>query len=181
MIKAKIIFGSQAVNQYEEEGLLKNENNIDGHVDEVEFRTREELDAYNKGLEDADGWEKTLSLDATYTNTPDCDKCPEWREYFEHKGDNMHCPFCRKLLSEPKFETITFNGHDFNVRILDNAGDLSSYKISTENLNDMLLDDGEYVSEEARYLDESIMFYVPLDKITLSDIQLALYIKCNIR
>jgi len=61
-------------------------------------------------------------------------------------------------------------------------GELDGYKISTENLNDMLLtDEGDYISEEARLIDETIKFYVPVDKITLPDSQLAEYINQNIK
>ncbi|GAB6008840.1 hypothetical protein [Dysgonomonas reticulitermitis] len=46
----------------------------------------------------------------------------------------------------------------------------------------MLLDEeGDYVSEDARQLDEIIFFYIPVDKISLPDDQLADYINQNMK
>lgn len=177
MIKATVIFGSHAVDEYEETGIIPASDDIDGYADTVEFRTQEEMDAYLKGLNDADGWGKVIALDPVFTQTPGCGQCNYWRGFFSDKKGNVYCPDCGKLLNEPVYETVELNGHAFNIRVLDVKGPLNGKTISTENLNEMLFgEDGDYISEDARQLDETIMFYVPVDKITLADEQLAEYI-----
>lgn len=180
MIKSTVIFGTQAVNEYDETGVIPSGKNIDGYADTVQFRTRAEMDAYLKGLDDADGWGKVMALGPVYTRTPDCKLCNHWRNFFSDRESDVYCPDCGKLLDEPLYETIELNGHEFNIRVLDVKGSLNGRTIGTDNLNAMLLDgDGDYISEEARRLDEMIFFYVPADKITLPDSQLAGYIKQN--
>jgi hypothetical protein len=182
MIKSTVIFGSGAVNEYEETGNIPVKNDIDGYADTVRFRTRAEMDAYLKGLNDADGWGKVMALDPVYTRTPDCKLCNHWRSFFCDRESDVYCPDCGKLLDEPLYETVELNGREFNIRVPDVKGCLNGKTISTENLNDILLDgDGNYISEEARRLDEMIFFYVPADKITLPDSQLAGYIKQNMK
>ncbi|MBF0648739.1 hypothetical protein IR083_07895 [Dysgonomonas sp. GY75] len=182
MIRATIIFGSGAVNKYDETGIIPKDEDIDGCIDVVEFRTEAKMRAYCKGLCDADGWEKVISLDPVYTQTPDCDTCDHWRGFFSDKEGSVYCPDCGKRLDEPCFEVVTLNGHEFNARTLNVEGELKGSRISTETLNDMLLDDeGDYISEEARQVDETIKFYVPVDKITLPDSQLAAYINQNMK
>lgn len=182
MIKSTIIFGSGAVNEYDETGIIPTMNDIDGCTDTVEFRTPAEMIAYYKGLNDADGWEKVMSLDPIYTQTPDCDQCEKWRSFFSNKERRVYCPDCGKLLDEPLYETVELDGHEFNIRVLNVKGNLYGKIISTENLNDRLFDEDEnYTSEDARQLDEMIFFYVPIDKITLPENQLAEYIKQNLK
>lgn len=182
MIKTTIIFGSQAVNEYEETGIIPAGNNIDGYVNKIEFRTPAEMIAYFKGLNDADGWEKVMSLDSVFIQTPDCGQCNHWRGFFSDKEGNVYCPDCGKLLNEPLYETVELNGQEFNIRVLNIKGPFNGKTISTENLNDMLLDEeGGYISEDARQLDEMIFFYVPACKITLPDDELAGYINQNMK
>ncbi len=77
---------------------------------------------------------------------------------------------------------VTINGREFNIRVLDVEGELNGKTIGTENLNEMLLDEeGGYISEDARRLDETICFYVPVDKIALPDNQLAEYINQHMK
>lgn len=182
MIKSIIIFGSQAVNEYEDTGVIPAGDDIDGYAGSVEFRTQAEMAAYFKGLNDADGWEKVISLDPVYTQTPDCSQCNHWRDVFSDKEGSVYCPGCGKLLDEPSYETVELDGHEFNIRVLDAKGPLHGKIISTENLNDRLLDEeDDYTSEDARRLDEMIFFYVPADKITLPEEQLVEYINQNLK
>lgn len=182
MIKATVIFGSQAVTEYEETGIIPTSNDIDVYANTAEFRTQAEMDAYLKGLNDADGWEKVISLNPVFTKTPDCTQCSHWRGTFNDKEGNIYCPDCGKLLNEPLYESVELNGHEFNIRVLNVEGLLNGKIISTDNLNDMLLDgDGDYISEDARQLDETIFFYVPTEKITLSDNQLAEYVNQSLK
>ncbi|NDV80330.1 hypothetical protein [Dysgonomonas sp. 511] len=140
------------------------------------------MDAYFKGLNDADGWEKVMSLDPVFTQTPDCGQCSHWSGFFSDKEGDVYCPNCGKLLNEPLYETVELNGHEFNIRVLNVKGPLNGKMISTDNLNDMLLgDDNDYISEDARQLDEMIKFYVPASKISLPDEQLAEYINLNLK
>ncbi|MDR2005291.1 MAG: hypothetical protein LBQ74_19895 [Prevotella sp.] len=182
MIRATIIFGSGAINEYDETDIIPEEEDIDGCVDIVEFRTEAEMIAYCKGLCDADGWEKVMTLDPVFTQTPGCTHCNHWRVFFSDKEGNVYCPDCGKLLDEPYFEVVTLNGHEFNTRTLNIDGELDGCKISTENLNDMLLDDkGDYISEEASLIDETIKYYVPANMIVVSDLELAEYINQNMK
>ncbi|MDR1715397.1 MAG: hypothetical protein LBS20_06095 [Prevotella sp.] len=182
MIKSTIIFGSQAVNEYEDTGVILTGDDIDGYAGTVEFRTQTEMDAYFKGLNDAGGWENVISLDPVYTQTPGCSQCNDWRGFFSDKEGCVYCPGCGKLLDEPLYETVELDGHEFNIRVLDVKGPLHGKIIGTENLNDRLLDEEDgYTSENARQLDEMIFFYVPVDKITLPDNQLAEYINQNMK
>ena len=182
MIKATILFGSQAVNEYGETGVIPADGDSDGYAGTVEFRTQAEMNAYLQGLSDANGWEKVLAFSPVYIRTPDCDKCKCWRDFFTDDDWTAHCPDCGKLLDEPLFGTVTLNGREFNVRVLDVEGELNGKTIGTENLNEMLLDEeGGYISEDARRLDEMICFYVPVDKIALPDNQLAEYINQHMK
>lgn len=59
MIKITMIFGEDAVRKYDESKKLPSEKWLmdnGGVVDEKEFRTEEEYNAYVKGLNDSDGW-----------------------------------------------------------------------------------------------------------------------------
>lgn len=182
MIKSTIIFGSGAVNEYNETGIIPTTNDINGCTDTVEFRTQAEMDAYYKGLNDADGWEQVMPLDPVFTQTPDCDQCEHWRGFFSDKEGCVYCPNCGKLLDEPLYETVELDGHEFNIRVLNVEGDLYGRIISTENLNERLFDEQEnYISEDARQLDEMIFFYVPVDKIVLPEEQLAEYVIKNLK
>jgi hypothetical protein len=182
MIRATIIFGTSAVNDYDKTGIIPEDEDIDGCIDIVEFRTEAEMKAYCKGLCDADDWEKVMALNPVFTQTPDCEHCNHWRSFFSDKEGNVYCPDCGKLLNGPDFEVVTLNGHEFNTRVLSIDGEPDECKISTENLNDMLLDDeGDYVSEEARLIDETIKFYVPVEVIKASDTQIAEYINQNMK
>lgn len=59
MIKATIILGEDAVNHYNETGTLPTDEWLmdnGGVVDEKEFQTKAEYDAYVQALSDASGW-----------------------------------------------------------------------------------------------------------------------------
>lgn len=182
MVKATIIFGSGAVNEYEETGNIPTNKNIDGYADTVEFNTQAEMNAYLKGLGDADGWGKVLSLDPVFVQTSDCVHCRHWRDFLKDEEGAVYCPDCGKFPDEPLYETVELDGHEFNIRVLNVKGPLNGKIISTENLNDRLFDEGgSYTSEDARRLDEMIFFYVPACKITFPDDELAGYIKQNMK
>lgn len=60
MIKATIILGQDAVTRYKETGKLPSKQWLmdnGGIVDEKEFRTKAEYDAYAEALSDSDGWD----------------------------------------------------------------------------------------------------------------------------
>lgn len=59
MIRITMIFGEDAVKKYDESGELPSEEWLmdnGGVVDEKEFKTLEEYNAYIAGLNDGDGW-----------------------------------------------------------------------------------------------------------------------------
>lgn len=182
MIKATIILGHIAVSDYEKTGTIPDDDDIGGTVIIKEFKAKIEYDAYCEGLNDADGWEEALPLDPVYTQTPDCKHCESWRNFFADREKETFCPDCGKILNEPYYEIVEFEGEEFNIRTLDVSDELKSRRISTENLeNKIFNDDGVYKSDEAEQLDNALFFYVPTDKITLPDNLLAEYIKQNIK
>ena len=52
--------------------------------------------------------------------------------------------------------------------------------VGTEKLNDALMDDGGYVSEEARLIDESIFYFVEENNLRLREKELVLKINSEI-
>lgn len=65
-------------------------------------------------------------------------------------------------------EQIKFNNELFPFREVE--FDFGKRLISTENLNEKILDNnGNYSSEEARYIDESIFFFVDNISINLEE------------
>lgn len=76
--------------------------------------------------------------------------------------------------------TIKFNGKEYSARkiLLNIEGYANPLIISVESLNDELMtEDGDYVSSRAKEIDETIYFYVPDDKIQLNDEELMQYVK----
>ncbi len=76
--------------------------------------------------------------------------------------------------------TIKFNGKEYPARkiLLNIEGYANPLIISVESLNDELMtEDGDYVSSRAKEIDETIYFYVPDDKIQLNDEELMQYVK----
>lgn len=102
MIKATVIFGEDAVRRYEETGKLPSSkwlNKNGGVVDEVEFKTKAEFDAYSKALNDVDGWYNSSILPSEETEE-DCPHCKEWRSFFSDKKSTTYCPDCgQKILN----------------------------------------------------------------------------------
>ena len=180
MIRATIIFGSGAVNKYDETDIIPSKKDIDGYADIAEFRTEAEMKAYIKGIADANGWQDVMFLPPVYSRTPECPHCNRWCSFFSDKEGDVYCPDCGRLLHEPPFDVVTLNGHEFNTRTLNIKGELNGSIISTENLNNMLLDgQGNYISEAAGQIGETIRFYVPVKVIRGSDSQIAEYITQN--
>lgn len=63
---------------------------------------------------------------------------------------------------------LTFNGNIYPARYIES--DNTTHLISVESLNEALMtgDGGDYISEEARNLDETIYCFVPDDKINMA-------------
>lgn len=57
-------------------------------------------------------------------------------------------------------DTITFDGVKYPVRII-HLEEFGVQIVSAESLEDKLLDDGEFVSEEAMAVDSQIFFHIP--------------------
>lgn len=102
MIKATTIFGEDAVKRYEETGKVPSTkwlNANGGIVDEVEFKTKAEYDAYAKALNDADSWYSSTILQPEETQE-DCPFCKQWRAFFFDKQTVTYCPDCgQKILN----------------------------------------------------------------------------------
>lgn len=54
------------------------------------------------------------------------------------------------------------------------------YEISTENVEKLLLKNGSFVSDEAKYIDEQIFCYVPNDIFNSSEKQICDFIRKSI-
>lgn len=71
---------------------------------------------------------------------------------------------------------VEFGGKLYTTRLvsIDGYGD---ERIAEESLQNVLLKDGKYVSNDARELDECIFFYAPDEYLQKSDIELAEYVE----
>lgn len=96
MIKATIILGEQAVEHYNETGHVPTERWLmdnGGIVDDKEFRTKGEYDAYVQALSDSDGWSDyhVIKRDEEPDN---CPFCRQWQDFFQDKQSTVYCPDC---------------------------------------------------------------------------------------
>lgn len=102
MTKATVIFGEDAVKRYEETGKVPSTrwlNANGGIVDEAEFKTKAEYNAYAKALNDADSWYRSIILQPEETEE-DCPHCNYWRAFFLDKKTVTYCPDCgQKILN----------------------------------------------------------------------------------
>ncbi|MCD8251910.1 MAG: hypothetical protein LUD40_07940 [Phocaeicola dorei] len=102
MITATVIFGEDAVNRYEETNKVPSTrwlNKNGGVVDEIEFKTKAEFDAYSKALNDADSWHGSMILPPIEIQE-DCPHCNKWRSFFSGKDTPTYCPDCgQKILN----------------------------------------------------------------------------------
>lgn len=181
-IKATIIFGETACRHYDESGEASSKKWIkknDGVVDTIEFKTKAEYDAYSKGLADHDGWNDARILTPTYTKTPDCKFCEQWRSYFSDKDGPLYCPGCGKMILDAVPSVfIEFNGQTYPSRFITFPDDSIGYvQIATEALNDLLMKDGSYVSTEAERVDNGIFCYVPNNHIRMPEEELIVFIQ----
>lgn len=78
-----------------------------------------------------------------------------------------------------RLETIQFQGKIYKTRIVNVKG-FGERRIATESLQDALLSDGKYVSENAKIIDENIFFYVEDKYIHFDDKALAANIYKNV-
>ncbi len=70
---------------------------------------------------------------------------------------------------------LEFGGVSYPARFIDLENEENAL-ISVEELNDALMKDGQYVSSEAKELDERIRYFVPANKFDYSDEDLGEYI-----
>lgn len=89
MIKATVICGGSAVREYDEYGKIPTDKWLEDHgsvVDDKQFNTPGEYDAYSKGLADAADWDETILVNKTFARdddaSTDCKHCKEWRLSF---------------------------------------------------------------------------------------------------
>lgn len=74
---------------------------------------------------------------------------------------------------------IRIFGREYPVKTLETPG-FAGLSISTEELNDTLMLNGNFVSEEARLIDEQIFYYVPQEVFAKTDEEIIVFIKRNI-
>lgn len=71
-------------------------------------------------------------------------------------------------------ESIQFNGRDYKTRTLDFGGEFGVLTVASITLDRLLMtDDENYVSSEARFVDEQIFFFISASDFKLSDEALA--------
>lgn len=77
-IRAVAIYGTSMVNAvYGNQPLVDQDGDAaDGDITELEFQTQAELDAYFKGMTDADGWDEQL----LYSDAPGYETSPYFEE-----------------------------------------------------------------------------------------------------
>lgn len=74
---------------------------------------------------------------------------------------------------------IAFNGKSYSIRTVNIKG-FGDKNISTKSLQNVLLVNDSYVSDEARQIDESIFFFVEDKYINLDDKKLAEHVEKNV-
>lgn len=111
MIKATVICGGSAVREYDEYGKIPTDKWLEDHggvVDDKQFNTPGEYDAYSKGLADAADWDETILVNKTFARdddaSTDCKHCKEWRAIFCDREHDVYCPDCGKLILHPEEE-----------------------------------------------------------------------------
>lgn len=77
-------------------------------------------------------------------------------------------------------ETIPFQGRDIYKTRIVNIKEFGERRIATKSLQEALLSNGEYVSEDAKVIDENIFFYVEDKYINLDDKALAANVYKNV-
>ena len=68
-------------------------------------------------------------------------------------------------------DVIQYNGERYPVRSI-YVPDWGERVIATESLENLLIKDGLFVSDEARNIDDEIFYYVSDDKFSITDEQL---------
>ena len=77
-------------------------------------------------------------------------------------------------------DTIRFQNKEYKTRKIE-LPELGSVLISTTSLNDALMNSGsEYISEEAKKIDEEIYFFVEENEIELSDEKLIILLTLEV-
>ncbi len=111
MIKATVICGGSAVREYDEYGKIPTDKWLEDHggvVDDKQFNTPGEYDAYSKGLADAADWDETILVNKTFARdddaSTDCKHCKKWRAIFCDREHDVYCPDCGKLILHPEEE-----------------------------------------------------------------------------
>lgn len=113
MIKATVIFGSDAVRRYNETGKIPSSKWLNGHggvVDVKKFKTQSEYNAYSMGLAEANGWEDTELINKGFTlkndTSTDCKFCKTWCGIFSDRKRDVYCPDCGKLIIHQREQDI---------------------------------------------------------------------------
>ena len=80
-----------------------------------------------------------------------------------------------------QMDIIKFQNNDFKIREIE-LPDLGNVIISVSSLNEILLNEnGSYISEEAKHIDEQIFYFLEDNEIEFNDEVLIKLIKLEVR
>ena len=137
-------------------------------------------------VEEGGAWTEAVLFDSNGTELC-CTDCSqeiggEWE--LEYDGLTYHvdvtCDCSSLTLAADRIEwkidgmgELTVYGNTYTIR------KLNQKIIGTESLEDVLLNDGSYTSDEARYIDEAICYYVPDDVIVAPEAEIKQFLRKN--
>lgn len=137
MIKRTIIFGSEAVSEFQNTGVVPSGewlNEHDGHIEEISFKSIEGYNAYMKALADYDGWNKYDCVEDKPVIKPTLQfrtlDNPEWRNF-------------------PNLPTVNNFNIDFLVEFMHNY--YSSDEVACEDDMQKFIDDEITLDEFEKY------------------------------
>lgn len=184
MVETFAIFGEAACRRYEDTGKLPTEywlKRNDGQVRYFIFNTKGEYDAFVRGMNNTIGCQNAQVVQGKFIKTPQCKHCDHWQSFFSDKEGKVFCPDCGRMLFEesPK-SMIEFDSTQYPIRTVFMSEMNRNITLGTTALNNLLLVDGNYISEEARQVDEQIFAYLSDEEMRFPDEDLIIFINDNI-
>ena len=167
MVETFAIFGEAACRRYEDTGKLPTEywlKRNDGQVRYFIFNTKGEYDAFVRGMNNTIGCQNAQVVQGKFIKTPQCKHCDHWQSFFSDKEGKVFCPDSTQY----PIRTVFMSEMNRNITL------------GTTALNNLLLVDGNYISEEARQVDEQIFAYLSNEEMRFPDEDLIIFINDNI-
>lgn len=184
MVETFAIFGEAACRRYEDTGKIPTSywlGKNDGQVERLFFNTKAEYDAFVQGMNYTIGCQNAQVAQTKFIQTPQCKHCDDWRTFFSDKESKVFCPDCgRMLFEESPRSTIEYNGAKYPIRTIFMSESNGNITLSTTSLNEVLLVNDDYVSEEARQVDEQIFAFLDDIEMRLPEEDLIVFINKNI-